>query len=521
MRLTILQPPYPAAATTGSAAVCLSWQERQLAALPPAETDFVLLPEYANAPGLEGAELAAFASGPGARFVAGLAATARNLKAWLVAGIAVEQAGGWRNRTVVFDPDGGTAGHYDKVHLPAAEAAQGFVPGVVVPVLDLPPLRLGFATCFDVYFSEHFAALAAQRPDLVVSPSYQRSECPDRILHLSRTRAVDTGAWFARAGYAMPEGQGGTSLVVAPDGRVAAVAGAFPTVLHVEIDPGWRYRKPASHGQAPVEHRELIEQRRLPGLYRPCSEQAERLLAAPFPRICAHRGLSHLCPENTLPAFGAALALPGVTEIEMDLWLSADGVPVVCHDPRVDRTTDGSGIVTELVWDRIRQFDAGCRLDERWRGVCLPRFEDVLDVVAGRVFLNIHIKAPGPDGQLVRLVADLLRQRGMARLGYIAGAEDVLAVARDCAPEIPRNCLAHQKEPYRQIETALRHQCQRLQFYRNVEPEHCQAAAEAGLIRNLFWSDELEDAREYVARGIDVVLTNEAHRLLPLVARAD
>ena len=57
-------------------------------------------------------------------------------------------------------------------------------------------------------------------------------------------------------------------------------------------------------------------------------------------KLCAHRGLSHACPENTLPAFGAAIAL-GVDEIEFDLWLSADGVPVVCHDPRVDRTTDG------------------------------------------------------------------------------------------------------------------------------------------------------------------------------------
>lgn len=516
MRLALLQPPYPVAATREAAAACLAWQEKQLAALAPGGTDFVLLPEYANAPGLAGAELVEFARGPGAVFAAGLAAVARKLGAWVAAGIAVEQGGAWRNRTVVFAPDGGTAGHYDKVHLPAAEAAQGIVPGTHIPVLDLGNLRLGFATCFDVYFSEHFAALAAQRPDLVVSPSYQRAEEPERILHLSRTRAVDTGAWFARASYAMPDGRGGTSLLVGPDGRLAASAGACPAVLRVEFDPGQRYRKPASHGQPLIEHRGLLENHRLPGLYRPRSEQVERLLAAPFPRICAHRGLSHLCPENTLPAFGAALALPGVSEIELDLWLSADGVPVVCHDPRVDRTTDGAGIVTELDWAQIRRFDAGCRLDERWRGVRLPRFEEVLDLVAGRAMLNIHIKAPGPDGQLVRLVADLLRQRGMARLGYIAGAEEVLAVARDCAPEISRNCLDRQNDPPRQIEVALRYQCQRLQFYRNVTPEHCQAAAEAGLVRNLFWSDELADAQAYVARGIDVILTNEAHRLLPL-----
>ena len=97
---------------------------------------------------------------------------------------------------------------------------------------------------------------------------------------------------------------------------------------------------------------------------------------------------------------------------------------------------------------------------------------------------------------------------------------DVLAAALACAPEIARNCLAHQSDPPRLIATALRYQCQRLQFGRNVQPEHCRTAGEAGLTRNLFWSDELADARAYAAMGIDVILTNEAHRLLPLVATA-
>ena len=517
MQLVILQPPYPVAETSEAAMACLEWQRQKLAALAPDETDFVLLPEYANAPGLSAPHLLDFVRDPGAHFVADLSGEARRLEAWLVAGIAVEHGGVLRNRTVVFSPEGGTAGHYDKVHLPAAEAEMGLVAGAEIPVLDLGMLRLGVATCFDVYFPEHFAALAAQLPDLVVSPSYQRSESPDRIKFMSRSRALDTGCTFVRASYAMPTGNGGTSLVVGPDGEIVANAGAEPAVLQVRIDPTQRYEKPASHGKPHVEHRELMEQHRRPGLYRPNSERAEELLKAPFPRLCAHRGLSNLCPENTLPAFGAALAMPEVNEIELDLWMSADGVPVVCHDPQVNRTTDGEGIVTDLTWDQIREFDAGCRLDERWRGVRLPRFEEVLDLVDGRAMINIHIKAPGPDGKLVRLVADLLRERGMTQLGYIAGEEDVLAAALTCAPEIPRACLAHQRDAPRLIATALRYQCQRLQFFRNVEEEHCRAAAEAGLIRNLFWSDELADAQHYVDMGIDVLLTNEAHRLLPLV----
>jgi glycerophosphoryl diester phosphodiesterase len=235
--------------------------------------------------------------------------------------------------------------------------------------------------------------------------------------------------------------------------------------------------------------------------------------AALFPRLCAHRGLSQACPENTLPAFAAAVAIAGVHEIELDLWLSRDGVPVVCHDPRVDRTTDGQGLVTDLDWPVLASFDAGVRHGDAWRGIHLPRFEEVLDLVNGRAAINIHIKDPGPDGRLVRLVTDLLRQRAMDRLSYIAGDEDVLAAALAYAPDIERDCLAHQDNEARMIAAAVQYRCARLQFGRSVTSAAAAEAKARGLLRNLFWSDEVDDARRYAALGIDVILTNCAHQL--------
>ena len=73
----------------------------------------------------------------------------------------------------------------------------------------------------------------------------------------------------------------------------------------------------------------------------------------PYPRICAHRGFETAAPENTLPAFGAAIAL-GAQEIELDVRLSRDGVPVVCHDDRLDRISNGSGVVQDLTFEEIR-----------------------------------------------------------------------------------------------------------------------------------------------------------------------
>jgi glycerophosphoryl diester phosphodiesterase len=62
------------------------------------------------------------------------------------------------------------------------------------------------------------------------------------------------------------------------------------------------------------------------------------------PLIFAHRGGAALAPENTITAFDNGLTL-GADGIELDVRLSRDGVAVVLHDPTLDRTTDGTGLV--------------------------------------------------------------------------------------------------------------------------------------------------------------------------------
>jgi len=229
--------------------------------------------------------------------------------------------------------------------------------------------------------------------------------------------------------------------------------------------------------------------------------------------LCAHRGLSHACPENTLPAFGAAIAL-GVEEVEFDLWLSRDGVAVVCHDSAVDRTTDGEGAIGALDWEDIQTLDAGVWVGELWEGVRVPRLEGVLDFVGQGVGLNIHIKDPGAGGVLVQMVCEKIQKRDLMERAYIAGDALVLEAARSFAPDVKRCCLAGQNTPDHQVDLAVEYGCERLQFKRDVSDVAIQRARDEGLICNLFWSDELEDAQDYVGRGIDVILTNRANLLL-------
>jgi len=485
--------------------------------LQPGEQDLVLLPEYANAPGLSDRQLLReFAESQGAEFLQAASASALRLRSLIVLSALVRSGARWFNRTLVFDVTGTLAFTYDKLHLTDAERdALGLTAGSMPAVFHHGKIRLGFATCFDLYFAEHFAALASQHADLVLCPSYQRGESAERIRSIAQVRALDSGTYLVRSSYAMADpGIGGRSLVAAPDGTLLKDAGADACVMTAELTPERKFVKPASYGRDIVEHRALIESHRRYATYRPRPERAAQVAASPFPRLCAHRGLSQSCPENTMPAFAAAMAL-GAHELEFDLRTSRDGVLVVCHDASVDRTTDGTGNVAGLDWEHLRGLDAGIRSGPVWRGVRMPCLQEVLDMADGRVGLNIHIKTEGPDGATVRRVCDLLTEHALTDSAYIAlETESALRTALEYAPEVPRACLAGQGDPSVCIDIAKRYACRRIQFSRDVTEEHARRAHELGLICNLFWSDEPEEAMAYVRNGIDVILTNCAHTMI-------
>jgi glycerophosphoryl diester phosphodiesterase len=115
--------------------------------------------------------------------------------------------------------------------------------------------------------------------------------------------------------------------------------------------------------------------------------------------IIAHRGASGQAPENTLPSFELGIA-QGADAIECDVHVTADGVPVILHDPGLDRTTDMSGAVVSLSAGRVGEADAGARFSAdggrtfpyRGRGVRVPTLASVLTRFQ-RVPIVIEIKA--------------------------------------------------------------------------------------------------------------------------------
>jgi glycerophosphoryl diester phosphodiesterase len=111
--------------------------------------------------------------------------------------------------------------------------------------------------------------------------------------------------------------------------------------------------------------------------------------------LVAHRGNARDFPENTLPAFNSALEL-GLRFLELDVHLSADGVPMVIHDHDLTRTTGRPGCVFDLRARDLVQIDAcePTRFGERFRGTRIPKLTDVLALLQRRpeVTLFVEIK---------------------------------------------------------------------------------------------------------------------------------
>src|ERR1700687_1804953 len=94
--------------------------------------------------------------------------------------------------------------------------------------------------------------------------------------------------------------------------------------------------------------------------------------------VIGHRGAMGYAPENTLISFEEAIRR-GADLIELDVQLSGDGEGVVIHDTSVDRTTDGSGVVRDLPWKKIKSFDAGVWYGPDYARENVPCLGDVIE----------------------------------------------------------------------------------------------------------------------------------------------
>jgi len=133
------------------------------------------------------------------------------------------------------------------------------------------------------------------------------------------------------------------------------------------------------------------------------------LLAAQI-AVISHRGEHLAHPENTLPAFQAAIEA-GADFFELDVRTTSDGRLVLMHDRTVDRTTKGKGAVREMTFDQIRALDGGA-------GTKPPTLEEALNLAHGRIGVYVDCKDLAPAD----LVAELERTDMLDKVVVYGGA---------------------------------------------------------------------------------------------------
>ena len=526
MKVTVIQPGYSSDFEMSDK--CFA---DQLALIDQCDEsmDIIVLPESADIP--------AFANSPEASrhsvskynkiLLEKVSETARRCNAIVfVNARSFDESGAGRNTTYAFDRNGNIVGKYFKEHLTQGEVSRLRLDSDYTfehsepTVIEIEGIRFAFLTCYDFYFYEAFAAIARQKVDVIIGCSHQRTDTHLALEIFSQNLAYNTNSYVVRSSVSMSEDSeiGGASMVVAPTGEILLNMKSRVGVESVEIDPGQKYYKAAGFGNPHSAHYEYIEKGRRPWKYRPAGSAIVRYdEIMPYPRVCAHRGFKSILPENSLAAFGAAVAM-GAEEIEFDLWFTKDGEVVSIHDSTLDRVSNGSGKIGDYTLAELRELDFGIKHGEAFQGMKIATFEDVLKKFACHCVMNIHLKTAGKDPADLGKVISLIKKYDCEKYAYImSGDDDILERLQKEYPDILR-CCGGGKGRWEIVERAIKFGCTKLQLVKNFfNQEMIDKAHEHGIICNVFWSDDPEETEKFLDMGIDVILTNDYHRISTVV----
>jgi glycerophosphoryl diester phosphodiesterase len=234
----------------------------------------------------------------------------------------------------------------------------------------------------------------------------------------------------------------------------------------------------------------------------------------------AHRGACGTFPENTMCSFAAALEL-GADAIELDCQLTADGELVVCHDETLDRTTDGLGPLGARTWEELARLDAGLWKGERFRGERIPRLADVLDLVAGRLLVNVEIKSKRDVGRIEEPLAALVRERGAAEWAVFSSFHTrAVRGMRTVAPWARLGILRNARPAEEAITLAIELAAGCIAPRRNlVDAKLVEAAHACGLGVWVWTVNELADMRRLQEIGVDAIFSDYPERFEQLPGR--
>ena len=236
------------------------------------------------------------------------------------------------------------------------------------------------------------------------------------------------------------------------------------------------------------------------------------LLAATPPLVVAHRGYSSLAPENTLVAYQYAIEA-GAPAAECDVYCTSDGQVVLIHDGTVDRTTDGTGAITAMTLEQVKQLDAGSWKAGKFCGEKIPTLEETLTLTKGRMRLVIEIKQAG----IAQAVVDVLHKtEALSDVTIISFSAETCRQVRELEPSLPVGWLTggckedDADEADTIIRTALAANCQFIDVaWPGIKPALLNRAQLAGMAIWAWTVDDPAAMHKLAELGVASITTND------------
>lgn len=236
----------------------------------------------------------------------------------------------------------------------------------------------------------------------------------------------------------------------------------------------------------------------------------------PYPLGFAHRLGGALAPENTLAGLLLAHRL-GVSGVECDVQLSADGKAVIIHDHQLERTTTGSGDVLAQPLAALQQLDAGRHHHLAFAGEGIPSLAEL----AARcrklgIAVNLELKPAADAANMAeRCVGEIVSLWQGSVLPPLLSSFDIdaLAAARQHAPQLPRALLLDKLDSHC-VAQAQALDCRAIHVhYRALDEKTVQALHQAGLAVMAWTVNQVEDMQRLRHWGVDMLCTDRPDRL--------
>ncbi len=232
--------------------------------------------------------------------------------------------------------------------------------------------------------------------------------------------------------------------------------------------------------------------------------------------VIAHRGYSAERPENTIASFDWALD-SGFNLIELDIHQTSDGALVVIHDESVDRTTDGTGFISELTLENIKALDAGSWFAPHYSAQTVPTLEEILTRYFDRAHVFIEIKSVEEDlsaslrqlieknGWISRLSGPPLCVPGISVISFLP---EQLLLSRKALPELDHGLLVTRGDD-EHIDFCLKNGIKGFfPYFRLVDKETISRAKREQLYTGVWGMDSPEQLRIALELGVDGVTVN-------------